>query len=322
MEAHAINARPRLWEVAQAQYGLLSASQCEALGLSRQFIYGRVSSGAWQKVHRGVFKTGADPMSRLEKDLAALLRMGDAAVLTHQSAARCLGLDVQPTDVAYVTLPVARRAKGESGIQVWRSRDLNWREVVVRGALRYTRVDRTVLDLAAVLEDRWLRAVVDSALRRWPQSLAWMTQTYLRIGAGHRGAERLGRLLRTYGSHEDVPDSVLESFALQLTSALGKRPIVHHCIVEGARLVAEVDLAWPDEKLCVELDSWKHHGSKAAFGEDRARDRALVALGWVVLRYTWEDVTRAPERLVAELADALNRGSNKSAALGARRCPS
>jgi very-short-patch-repair endonuclease len=71
--------------------------------------------------------------------------------------------------------------------------------------------------------------------------------------------------------------------------------------------VAELDLAWPDARLCVELDSWKHHASRAAFAEDRGRDRALFCLGWAVLRYTWDDISLHRARVSQELGQALRQ---------------
>jgi uncharacterized protein DUF559 len=108
---------------------------------------------------------------------------------------------------------------------------------------------------------------------------------------------------------------VLESFAMELAAAIGHKPRLHCPILQGARLIAEVDLAWPEVRLCVELDGWMHHGSRAAFGRDRARDRALFGLGWMVLRYTWQDVTGDRESMIDELARAYD---SRALAVGSR----
>ena len=62
-----------------------------------------------------------------------------------------------------------------------------------------------------------------------------------------------------------------------------------------------LDFFCPDARLCVELDSWKHHGSRDAFVRDRARDRCLMRLGWRVLRYTWHDLEALYEDLHREV---------------------
>ncbi|HYH89217.1 MAG TPA: DUF559 domain-containing protein [Solirubrobacteraceae bacterium] len=68
-------------------------------------------------------------------------------------------------------------------------------------------------------------------------------------------------------------------------------------LIEGI----EVDAAWPDRRLSVELDSYEFHGTRQAFENDRRRDRRLTAAGWRVMRVTWRDLDE-PGRLAAELA--------------------
>ena len=61
------------------------------------------------------------------------------------------------------------------------------------------------------------------------------------------------------------------------------------------------DCVWPAQRLVVELDSWKHHGTKAAFRRDRARDRRLKVAGWEPIRVTSWDLDGEAERLPVEL---------------------
>jgi very-short-patch-repair endonuclease len=52
-----------------------------------------------------------------------------------------------------------------------------------------------------------------------------------------------------------------------------------------------VDFLWPTARLVVELDGYRTHAGRAAFEADRARDVELKALGYDVLRFTWQQVT-------------------------------
>jgi very-short-patch-repair endonuclease len=54
---------------------------------------------------------------------------------------------------------------------------------------------------------------------------------------------------------------------------------------------------WRDARLIVETDGHRHHGTRAAFERDRARDARLIAAGWRVVRFT--------ERQVRDEADAV-----------------
>lgn len=97
-------------------------------------------------------------------------------------------------------------------------------------------------------------------------------------------AQRLGEPVTPQG-----PRSPLEEAFLKLCE---DAPIVNG-VVEGF----EVDFHWPDARLVVETDGHEHHGTRAAFERDRARDQALTAAGWTVLRFTHRQIAEAPERV-------------------------
>ena len=63
-----------------------------------------------------------------------------------------------------------------------------------------------------------------------------------------------------------------------------------------------LDAAWPELKIAVEFDGAAFHGSLGARERDLRRDAALAALGWVVLRFGYRDVTRRPEVCRAQIA--------------------
>jgi len=70
-------------------------------------------------------------------------------------------------------------------------------------------------------------------------------------------------------------------------------------------MVGEVDLV-VDGRVVVELDGYAYHSSRREFREDRRRDRELALQGYVVLRFTAEDVLRDIARLVAVVAAAVS----------------
>ena len=67
-----------------------------------------------------------------------------------------------------------------------------------------------------------------------------------------------------------------------------------------------VDFCWPEERLIVETDR-RRHLSRAAFERDRARDQALVAAGWTVLRFTYRQVLEEPARVRDVLLSVRSR---------------
>ncbi len=67
----------------------------------------------------------------------------------------------------------------------------------------------------------------------------------------------------------------------------------------------EVDAAWLERKVVVELDSWEHHSGRAAFELDRERSTALSAAKWRPIRVTSRRMRRDAKRLSAEVKRLL-----------------
>jgi very-short-patch-repair endonuclease len=71
----------------------------------------------------------------------------------------------------------------------------------------------------------------------------------------------------------------------------------------------ELDLAFPAERIAIEVDGWAWHSDVERFRHDRRRQNALVLAGWIVLRFTWHDLTGRPEAVVAEIRLALGQSA-------------
>jgi hypothetical protein len=122
----------------------------------------------------------------------------------------------------------------------------------------------------------------------------------VRVPAGHPGAKRLAEA----SGHDlaTTTGSPLEDAFLELCDRYGlPRPLVN-ARIEGF----EVDFCWPERRLIVETDGYMHHGTRAAFERDRARDAALTARGWRVLRFT-EPQVRGDARSCAVLVLAARQ---------------
>ena len=66
-----------------------------------------------------------------------------------------------------------------------------------------------------------------------------------------------------------------------------------------------VDFAFPWARLFIEVDGRNSHSRLDQMAEDRRRDRETALNKWVVLRYTWYELNRCPEMVVAEIRQAL-----------------
>ena len=72
------------------------------------------------------------------------------------------------------------------------------------------------------------------------------------------------------------------------------------CGADGG-FVARLDLAWPGEKVALEMDGYRHHSGIRAFRADRERGNRVQAEGWTVLRTTPAEVSDGAPGLVAAL---------------------
>ncbi len=67
-----------------------------------------------------------------------------------------------------------------------------------------------------------------------------------------------------------------------------------------------LDVAFPLEKLAVEIDGWQYHGKYLAdFKKDRERDRQLVLNGWRILRFAAGEVRQSTQDCVKIVEQCL-----------------
>jgi very-short-patch-repair endonuclease len=76
------------------------------------------------------------------------------------------------------------------------------------------------------------------------------------------------------------------------------------CTPDG-RFLAEVDFAYPELLLAIEVDGYDTHGSPRAMAKDFVRQNGLVPFRWHVLRFTWYQVVRQPRAVAATITQTL-----------------
>lgn len=75
--------------------------------------------------------------------------------------------------------------------------------------------------------------------------------------------------------------------------------------IQEPHFLARVDLADEYRRLALEADSHEFHAGRAAFARDCRRYNQLVAHGWLVLRFSWEDVLLQPGEVAETLLAAV-----------------
>lgn len=286
--------------LAEAQHGVVSRRQLLALGLGRRAIGHRVETGRLRPLYRGVYAVGHRAVSQDGRWMAALLASGPDAVLSHRSAAAMWGISVAAARIE-VTVPGRRDARADTRLHTAR---LAPDEVQTVRRLDVTTPARTLIDLAAVVRaDTLARAVREAEVRRLADatSLAELIER-------HRGRRGLAAVRRIVAAErlDVIARSELEERFLAFAEEVGLPAPRANILIEGF----EVDFAWREERLIVELDGFAYHGTRAAFERDRARDRRLQAAGWRVVRITWRQLRDERRAVAAELAALLRRAAS------------
>jgi very-short-patch-repair endonuclease len=145
-------------------------------------------------------------------------------------------------------------------------------------------------------------AIADSALRDgFP-----VTRLHaLAAAARGPGSARLRRVAAHADGRSANPfESVLRAIAIEVPG-LEVEPQVR--ITGGLGLRARVDLADRRLRIVIEADSFEWHGDRSALRRDSRRYDLLVANGWVVLRFSWEDVMHDQDFVRSVIRAAVER---------------
>ena len=295
-----------LAERARPRCGVFTHEEAVACGLTGADVRRMLDQGWWKALHPRVYAAQSTPVTMAVREAAALAYVGDRACLSHFSAAQRHRLDVAlpGRDRVWLSVPVAVSAPRRPGLDVVRTRRPP--QVETLGGSSCTVAPRTVVDLAARLDRVALASLLADAVRARRTTV----ERVVAMAADFGGRPGLADLRRVCDEFDPLFDSELEREALpHLTAAAPGEEWEQQVEIpdhEG-RFVGRVDFLLPRLRLVVEVDGFAHHSSPAARSRDARRDRRLAALGYVVVRFTTDDVRRHPDRVRAELASVIAR---------------
>jgi hypothetical protein len=284
----------RLVARAERQHGVVTREQLIEIGLSDQAIGRRVEDGQLWRVHRGVYAVGRPTLTLHGRFSAAVLSCGPGAALSHLAAGVLLGLLGERGPRIDVTVPGSGGRRRRGAVIIHRG-PLPAADVTTKHGIPVTTPARTLIDLADVLPRRRLERALDEA------AYLRLDVTDLQPRPGRRGSGALAEALARHDAGTTRTRSDLEERMLSLLDRFGL-PVPE---VNGGIEGYTVDFAWPAQRLIVETDGWRAHGTRHAFERDRRRDADLLAAGWRVLRVSYGRLEREPEWVAERIADAL-----------------
>jgi predicted transcriptional regulator of viral defense system len=288
---------------ASQQNGLVTTAQCAAVGISPDQIKRFCRTGVWRPVLRGVYQVW--DFGRTHEIRAALLATGPEAVAVSASAAQLLGLPIESKTVHVAvpgTLAVPRKVHG--GAVVVHQREIPSYAITTVDGMRVTDPLWTVTDV--LLDHNRYRSVpaVDAALHGGlvcAEDLAAVEALLWR----RRGAVHAREALDLVDGRAESP---LESRGRLRCVDANLKPDALQAEIHApdGRFVGRVDLLWSSRRLIAEADGAQFHDQPDALFRDRARQNELIAAGYAVIRFTWED-TLSPGRIPAMVRAALSR---------------
>jgi very-short-patch-repair endonuclease len=289
--------------IAAGSYGLITRVQALSSGHSARSIDLRLASGYWRELYPGVYLPRPVPLTWRGRLHGAVLWAGVGGAASHRAAAslhRLEGFRSAPLE-----LSLNRRGRKPPGLIVHhRNFALPIRSIDGTPA---TSLELTLLDLHAVVGARRAGRALDDALGGGRTSLRDLYGSLGRYAKrGRRGVQAFRRALEIRDPELAEMHNVLERAAREaIARSRLPKPRKDHRVFDDAVCMAEIDFAWLEVLLGVEVDGHAWHSSKASLAKDKARDRWLELRGWLILRFTWDDVFERPDQMVEDIRSAL-----------------
>ena len=287
--------------LAARQGGYVSRDQLLGEGLSLSAIDRRVNEGELAPVVPGVYLM-FPPRDETDLLRGAVLALPDA-VVSHQSASRLLRFPRLPERKPTVVVP-SHTTHRFPGVTVRRCNDLTPADLTHVDGLPVTNTPRTLFDLSRLLKFREFDSIGESLVIAEMMDLDQFDEVTERLARRGKGGSRYARLFLEIRSGHESTATVLERKGRAVLSGGGlPDPIAQHPIPWAP--IRRFDDAYPVAQLAIEWDSRAWHQQRAAMAADRRRDREAAAHGWVVLRFTWDDITERPYEIVSSVRSLL-----------------
>lgn len=288
---------------ARRQAGLFTARQSKSAGYSSYRTTRLLRTGQWVVVLGSVLTAAGTPLTPIALSWAAVLAAGAGGVASHLTAARLWGLVVPPDAEAHATVPRESRIRVR-GLRTHRV-PLPDADVTVREGVPTTALVRTVVDCLLWLPVDSGRAMYVDAQRRGLFRPADI-RSYLINSPGRHGMHRAWAVLNdASGAYSEA--EVRCHRLLRGARLYGWRPNVD--LYDDAGLIGTADVLFELARVVIELDGRAYHSESAAFQADRTKQNRLVAQGYSVLRFTWDDLTKRPEYVLDAIRSALVRAA-------------
>jgi hypothetical protein len=296
--------------LAARQHGAIARWQLLAAGVSRHAIDGAVARGELLRRLPAVFVVAGAPDTWRQRLMVAVLDAGPGAAVSHRAAAKLLGIAHRDAaELVEISVPRGHSYRMR-GVIVHSPLDLTSDYITVVDGIPCTGVHRTLVDLGAVEP----MAAVKDALERVLQAnlctvraVEWTLARLSERGRTGCGVIRLvltERELEARSPHRGLLEPRYAGLSKRFS--LPEYAYQHRVFDEQGRLVAQIDFAYPDLKVGIEVDGFETHGTPSAMRKDFERDDMLeLDHGWRIIHFTWHQVLRRPDYVARRVRQVL-----------------
>lgn len=230
------------------------------------------------------------------------------AYAPHRLAAALWGLAGGKRQIHEITCPRWRRTQ-HRGLIVHETKALDPVDTTFRHGIPVTTPERTLLDLAAVCGWRTVEMAFNRAEHQGFVTEASVRRMLRRLARrGRPGVRKLRRVIDAHQTSQGAPESEMETSLLQILREHGlPEGLAQYEIRFKGRFVARVDRGYPEQRVALEYDSDRWHGSRLDLERGASRRRRLRTIDWEVVTATRADLRRGGPETCAALRAALDR---------------
>jgi hypothetical protein len=294
--------------VTSAELAAAGASAAAVRTLVRRGVLMRLGSGVYAPALPAAEAAATRAGEHALRVAARLARGGPGAVASHRSAAIIHGLDLlgrTPNGVELTCSPGAASRTWRGGVHV-HAAALPASHVTLRHGVPLTSVARTVVDLARALTFPAAVVTADSVLR---SRLSCRGELESVVAACARW-KHVRRASRVVAFADGRSESALESLARAVFHEHElPPPDLQAWVGNEYEIIGRADFLWSAFRTVGEADgALKYAGPARALAQLR-RDAQLRDAGFEIVHFTWAEIQRSPDQVVAALKRAFHRGA-------------
>ena len=291
------------------QRGLFTDQQGRSAGLSRGVQDHLLRTGEIVAVDHNVYRSALTPPSWEQRLVAACL--AGPAVASHRSAGALWR--VPDLERIYLEVTALRHRRRKPSDVIWHeSFFLDPRDVTEIDGIPVTSATRTVLDLAAVLDDDALTRVVDDVLRRKLSSIERLGMELERMGPRRPGARRMRAALERRLDGQVIPVTDLETVFDNLLRRHGLPPATRqHWVRTPWGKSYCIDFVYLEYRIGMEPMGREAHADQ--WHDDMERLADLAGMDWQILPFSNHRIRYEEESVVRAIRHALIRAGHRFA---------